>query len=99
MPLMRPDIKLPKEVIDQARKEIGNALKAIERWLTVSPWLCGEAPTVADLSCYCEVGQCQDKFTGLFATNGIDFSAFPHICSWMERCEQLQGFETSHMML
>ena len=31
---------------------------------------------------YCEIGQCLDKFTGLFALNGIDLSAYPKINQW-----------------
>eukprot|EP00913_Durusdinium_trenchii_P017358 g16324.t1 len=56
-PVMRPDLKISPEQTKQWMKEIAQTLQSIERWLNENPWLCGPAPTVADLSCYCEVGQ------------------------------------------
>ncbi|CAK9021425.1 Glutathione S-transferase T1 (AtGSTT1) (GST class-theta member 1) (Glutathione S-transferase 10) [Durusdinium trenchii] len=81
-PVMRPDLKISPEQTKQWMKEIAQTLQSIERWLNENPWLCGPAPTVADLSCYCEVGQCLDKFTGLFKLNGIDLLGYPKLTQW-----------------
>ncbi|CAK9031074.1 unnamed protein product [Durusdinium trenchii] len=50
-PVMRPDLKISPEQTKQWMKEIAQTLQSIERWLNENPWLCGPAPTVADLSC------------------------------------------------
>eukprot|EP00927_Polykrikos_kofoidii_P048697 TRINITY_DN42924_c0_g1_i1.p1 TRINITY_DN42924_c0_g1~~TRINITY_DN42924_c0_g1_i1.p1 ORF type:complete len:229 (-),score=29.88 TRINITY_DN42924_c0_g1_i1:111-797(-) len=98
-PVMRPDIVIPPDVLRMWKGEVKGVLQTIERWLTDNPWLCGPSPTVADLSCYCEVGQCLDKFTGLFSLNGFDMAKFPKITAWLLECEKLPGFEHSHAAL
>lgn len=101
-PVMRPDIALPKEALEAQKKELTSprgVLSSIEQWLTSSRWLCGEQPTVADLACYCEIGQCLDKYTGLFSGNGVDLSAYPRIQEWLAECEKLEGYEKSHALL
>mmetsp|Transcript_57267 Transcript_57267/g.133923 ORF Transcript_57267/g.133923 Transcript_57267/m.133923 type:complete len:227 (+) Transcript_57267:73-753(+) len=98
-PIMRPDLNLPKEVTEMWFKEIKITLQTVERWLSESAWLCGPDPTVADLSCYCEIGQCLDKYTGLFTLNNIDLAGYPKIRAWLEACEKLPGYEQSHTLL
>lgn len=98
-PVVRPDIPISKEQIVQEKAVINATLKTVERWLATSKWLCGDCPTVADLSCYCEIGPCQDKFMGLFTLNGINLDSYPHMVGWLEACEQLPGYEKSHEML
>jgi glutathione S-transferase len=56
-PAMRPDLSLPPKPIPAA------TLATIVSWLGASGgWLCGAVPTLADISCFCEVGQCQAHF-------------------------------------
>lgn len=98
-PVMRPDLKISAEQTKQWSKEILSTLRSLERWLNESPWLCGTSPTVADLSCYCEVAQCLDKFTGLFELNGIDLKGYPKLMQWLNACEELPGFEEAHAAL
>ncbi|CAE7682733.1 GSTT1, partial [Symbiodinium necroappetens] len=98
-PVMRPDIPLPQALVDLWMKEIKNTLQTVERWLSESTWICGSEPTVADLSCYCEIGQCLEKYTGLFAVHSIDLSAYPKINQWLTACEGLAGYEQSHAAL
>ena len=38
-------------------EDITYTLKSIERWLNEHQWLCGPAPTVADLSCRSAAGR------------------------------------------
>mmetsp|Transcript_67642 Transcript_67642/g.188750 ORF Transcript_67642/g.188750 Transcript_67642/m.188750 type:complete len:229 (-) Transcript_67642:250-936(-) len=99
MPIVRTDITVPKEVVENSFKTIHGSLSTVETWLGQSAWLCGDAPTVADLACYCEIGQCSDRYTGLFGINGIALDSFPKISRWMEACEALQGHEESHAAL
>lgn len=54
---------------------------------------------MADLSCYCELGQCLEKFMGLFELNGIDLKPYSKLAQWMARCEALPGFQESHQAL
>mmetsp|Transcript_29682 Transcript_29682/g.75561 ORF Transcript_29682/g.75561 Transcript_29682/m.75561 type:complete len:230 (-) Transcript_29682:39-728(-) len=98
-PVVRPDLPLHPATIEQWIKETKNTFTALEQWLSQSKWLCGDMPTVADLSCYCEVGQCLDKFTGMFAINGIDLAPYPGIVAWLAECEKLVGWEKSHEVL
>jgi glutathione S-transferase len=46
------------------------------------PFLVGDAPTIADISVYCELDQ-------LFYANLLDLEEFPDIQSWMERLQAL----------
>ena len=43
-PAMRPDLGLKPKPVPAA------TLKTIEAWLTASPFLCGDKPTLADIS-------------------------------------------------
>lgn len=87
-PALRPDLGLKPKPVPKA------TLDTLESWLGQSAWLCGEAPTLADLSCFCEVGQCQAHFCDM-----VDFSGYPNLSRWLESCEQLKGFTESHAML
>merc|ERR1711971_39054 len=98
-PVVRPDIPIPKAVIQMNTQQISGIMNAIEQWLTECPWLCGQSPTLADLSCYCEIGQCKDEYTDLFAINGFDFKQWPQVSNWLTRCESLPGYAESHALL
>eukprot|EP00451_Oxyrrhis_marina_P004084 CAMPEP_0204275982 /NCGR_PEP_ID=MMETSP0468-20130131/27095_1 /ASSEMBLY_ACC=CAM_ASM_000383 /TAXON_ID=2969 /ORGANISM="Oxyrrhis marina" /LENGTH=226 /DNA_ID=CAMNT_0051252461 /DNA_START=52 /DNA_END=732 /DNA_ORIENTATION=+ len=95
-PVVRKDIGIPKPMVDFNIKTIKGSLAVMEQWLQKSDWLCGDLPTVADLSAFCEVGQCTDKQFGLFTANGISLDNYPKLCAWLDRCEKLDGFEKSH---
>mmetsp|Transcript_69435 Transcript_69435/g.136296 ORF Transcript_69435/g.136296 Transcript_69435/m.136296 type:complete len:231 (+) Transcript_69435:52-744(+) len=101
-PVVRTDLAFPKDMLDDWKKNITSpmgTLSTIETWLSSSKWLCGDQPTVADLSCYCEIAQCCDQFTGIFAINGIDLAPYPRIRAWLAACEQLPGHDQSHALL
>ena len=69
-PAMRPDLGLAPSPINPA------TLKTIERWLGESAWLIGDQPTVADFSCFCELGQAQSHLCDFidFGTRRAAFS-------------------------
>ena len=52
-PAMRPDLRLAPEPLPTA------VMKTVEAWLTEREWIAGDAPTLADLSAYCDIGQAQ----------------------------------------
>jgi len=100
--VMRPDLKDLQTTAAVWKKDLirpAGVLATIERLLTKSPWICGDQPTVADLSCYCEVGQCLDKYCGLFTLHGIDLAEYPCMAKWLEKCETLEGYDAAHAML
>eukprot|EP00940_MAST-03C_sp_MAST-3C-sp2_P000917 g917.t1 len=84
-PLVRRDLKFSPGQIAASRKMVTKVLNAIEGRLRASRYLCGDTATLADLSAYCEIGQCQDKFCAL-----IDFSPYPNISRWMRDCEKIK---------
>lgn len=93
-PLARPDIKQTPEGLKQARKTATRAIALLESILGThgGPFLLdGAAPTLADLCCFADVGQCQDSFVGLF-----DFAPYPNVTAWMGRMEALPGFDEAH---
>eukprot|EP00450_Noctiluca_scintillans_P001526 CAMPEP_0194482836 /NCGR_PEP_ID=MMETSP0253-20130528/4599_1 /TAXON_ID=2966 /ORGANISM="Noctiluca scintillans" /LENGTH=230 /DNA_ID=CAMNT_0039322397 /DNA_START=50 /DNA_END=742 /DNA_ORIENTATION=+ len=98
-PGVRSDLKIPDAVIAANRVSADGSLNTIEGFLSKDKWLCGEAPTVADLSCYCEVGQGLPQFAGLFEIHGVNLTAYPKISAWLQACEQLRGFDKSHEVL
>jgi len=93
-PLVRRDLKFSPGQIAASRKMVTKVLNAIEGRLRASRYLCGDTVSLADLSAFCEIGQCQDKFCAL-----IDFSPYPNISRWMRDCEKIKGFEESHSFL
>ncbi len=55
-----------------------------ERHLRNTPWLAGEAPTMADVACYPGLAICPDA--------DIDLAEHPAIAAWLARIESLPGF-------
>ena len=93
-PLARPDIKQTPAGLKQARKTATRAIALLEGELGKhgGPFLLdGGAPTLADLCCFADVGQCQDHFVGLF-----DFAPYPNVRAWMRTMEALPGFDEAH---
>ena len=57
--------------------QMRRSLDLMERWLTDSPYLCGNEITIADLAGACEV--IQGRFIEL------DFKKWPNVQAWMEK--------------
>ena len=69
-----------------------DALKVAEAQLAQTEWLAGgDGPSLADISAYQEIGQCQEKFIGVF-----DFGPFPNVRAWMARCEAQPQWTETH---
>ena len=78
---MRPDLGLAPSPINPA------TLKTIERWLGESEWLIGDEPTVADFSCFCELGQAQvgDAFSICLLPVSLTRKASQsHLCDFID---------------
>ena len=93
-PLARPDIKQTPAGLKMALKTATRAIALLEGALARhgGPFLLeGDAPTLADLCCFADVGQCQPSLVGLF-----DFGPYPHVTRWMANMERLPGFDEAH---
>ena len=77
---------------DQAVK---HAVEIVEGMLEeTGAFLTGPNLTIADISCYEELGQNQPKFA-----NVQSFSEFPSICRWLLAMEKLPAFQQAHAIL
>lgn len=80
-----PEEKRNADVIAFMTARLNGALKIMETQLTETPYLTGDALTIADIAC---VGY-------LFYPEpfGFDRDDFPHIDAWMTRIEKTKGFK------
>ncbi len=80
-----PEEKRNADVIAFMTARLNGALKIMETQLTETPYLTGDALTIADIAC---VGY-------LFYPEpfGFDRNDFPHIDAWMTRIEKTKGFK------
>merc|ERR1712060_82241 len=91
-PLARPDLKLTEADQDNAKKIAKNVLNDFEeKFLVRTPFILSDTPTIADISAYQEIGQCQEKYCDF-----VDFSAYPKVQKWLAAVEQLKGHQSSH---
>eukprot|EP01062_Namystynia_karyoxenos_P071762 TRINITY_DN67457_c0_g1_i1.p2 TRINITY_DN67457_c0_g1~~TRINITY_DN67457_c0_g1_i1.p2 ORF type:complete len:254 (+),score=86.57 TRINITY_DN67457_c0_g1_i1:76-762(+) len=91
-PGVRPDLKIDPQMVARGKMTAKLSLGVVERFLAErGGWLCGPEPTIADLSAYCEIGQCSPEQFDI-----VDLSSWPRILQWLKRCEQLPGFQESH---
>ncbi|PAT33347.1 glutathione S-transferase [Vandammella animalimorsus] len=60
------------------------ALAVMEQALQRNPWLCGQAPTLADISLY--------AYTHVAHQGGFDLAAYPAITRWLDQVRQLPGY-------
>lgn len=94
-PNFRKDLDIPEVMRAAARATLTRGLESLERgWLDETPFLCGDAVTIADLAAYVEIGQLQPEFTNLF-----DFSDLPRIRDWMARMHEIPGHDDVHVVL
>ncbi|MCH2171703.1 glutathione S-transferase family protein [Myxococcota bacterium] len=94
-PKIRKDLEIPEAMQSAARATVTRALGALETgWLSDSPYLCGDACTIADLSCYSELGQLQSEYTNVY-----DFTPFPSVSAWLERMHNVPAHDDVHTVL
>ena len=68
------------------------SLQIIDRWLAEQPFLAGrDAPSIADISAYEELGQNQPKYA-----NCTDYSDFPSIRRWLHAMAKLPQHDAAH---
>ena len=70
--------------IAPAQAKAAKLLPFMEEELAQRPFLAGNLPTLADLSCY--------AYTARAPEGGISLTTYPNIRSWLERIETLSGF-------
>jgi len=90
-PKARPDIKFSEAELKQFNVVITKSVAMVEAQLGKTKFLTGETPTLADISAYEEIGQCQEKFANLF-----DFSPYPNVQRWINDMEALPAWEKAH---
>ena len=74
--------------VAEGLEEVKPVLTLVEDWLSKSSFITGDAPTAADLLCYCELGQLKEL--GLF-----DYKPYPKISTWLGKMQKLPGYEQS----
>ena len=93
-PIARPDLKISEAAAAAAAKTTNAVLNQFEKiFLAKTPFVLSQTPTIADISAYQEIGQCQAKYCDL-----LDFSAYPKLTAWMAAVEALPGHAKSHDM-
>lgn len=63
-------------------------------WLQHTPFLAGQAPTIADFSAYEELAQLGPKFGAVY-----DFAPHPNLHKWMEQMAELPHHDAAHAAL
>ncbi len=74
-----------REKIDEAMKKGYAALGVMDRQLARSPFLAGDAFTIADIALY--------AYTHVAHQGGYDLSRFPAVSAWLQRVTQQPRFE------
>jgi glutathione S-transferase len=93
-PIARPDLKISEAAAAAASKIATTVLNQFETiFLAKTPFVLSRTPTIADISAYQEIGQCQTKYCDL-----LDFSNYPKVQAWMAAVEGLEGHTKSHEM-
>eukprot|EP00930_Biecheleria_cincta_P060489 TRINITY_DN46126_c0_g1_i1.p1 TRINITY_DN46126_c0_g1~~TRINITY_DN46126_c0_g1_i1.p1 ORF type:complete len:252 (-),score=49.30 TRINITY_DN46126_c0_g1_i1:134-823(-) len=91
-PIARPDLKVTEQQQAASLKTASAVLQQFEDiFLAGTPFIFSDTPTIADISAYQEIGQCQEKYCDL-----MDFGAYPKIRAWLAAVEQLKGHKSSH---
>ncbi len=71
--------------LDAAQQLATKGLKLLEAQLTSHRWLVDEHPTIADIACY--------PYVALIPEGGMALSPYPAIEQWLERIQQLPGYQ------
>lgn len=94
-PKIRKDLDIPEAMQSAARATVTRALEVLDTgWLADSPFLCGEAVTIADLAAYAEIGQLQAGYTNVY-----DFTPFPNVSAWLARMHDVPAHDDVHTVL
>eukprot|EP00906_Rhabdomonas_costata_P027743 RCo039383 len=86
-PVLRGNPKSPPD-IETATK----VLTQLEQYLGDKPFFCGDALSVADLLAYCEVGQLQPQFFGLWEFG----PSYPNLSRWLAVMAKQPGHDEAH---
>lgn len=72
-----------KEIKKPLKDDLNTTLGFLEQFLSLSKWVAGDRPTIADTSIYASM-------TSILAV-GWDISSFPNIQKWIKECSTLPG--------
>ena len=76
--------------LERGQAAVSEIFRLIERgYFRGTPYLCTDAPSIADIACYEELGQL--RWARLF-----DFGAFPKLARWLDAMAKLPHHDTAH---
>eukprot|EP00929_Paragymnodinium_shiwhaense_P083400 TRINITY_DN44428_c0_g1_i2.p1 TRINITY_DN44428_c0_g1~~TRINITY_DN44428_c0_g1_i2.p1 ORF type:complete len:258 (+),score=56.49 TRINITY_DN44428_c0_g1_i2:58-831(+) len=94
-PNIRKDIVIPDAIKVVAVMRLTEALNALDNgWLKSSRYIAGDKLTIADLSCYVELGQLLPGFTNL-----KDFADYPNVQRWLQDMAKVPCHDDVHVVL
>ncbi len=70
--------------VEVARTKAGKITKILEAHLTERDWLCGDAPTIADIACF--------PYIALSHEGGVSLEPYPAVRAWIDRIKSLPDF-------
>ena len=70
---------------------VEKSVQIVEEMLSENIYLTGDKPSIADISCYEEFGQNQEKYANVYQFNNC-----PNIQRWLRLMERLPHHETAH---
>lgn len=69
----------------ERRERVESTVKQLESFLVIEEWFAGKNVTIADISLVAIISQLEYC--------GFNFSVYPNITAWYERCKLLPGFK------
>ena len=92
---VRKDLAFSPAMLERSTSVIGSALKLLdETYLANTPYLMGDALTLADIAACAEVSQLAPAYTNLF-----NLDRYPNVCRWLEELTDVPGYEQVHKPL
>ena len=70
--------------VEEARLRGNTSLKIIQQQLSRQDWLCGDAPTIADVACF--------PYIALAPMGDIALAPYPPVRNWIARFKSLSGY-------
>jgi len=70
--------------VEVARIKAEKITSILETHLTERDWLCGDAPTIADIACF--------PYIALSHEGGVSLEPYPAVRAWIDRIKGLSGF-------
>lgn len=93
-PVVRPDLKIPQNVIDAQLKGLKRSSMLMDKHLEGKTYFVGEKLSLADIALYGEMGQFDKHFL-----NKFDFTPFENLNAWLQRMKNVPAYEEAHKVM